>query len=229
MTISVSSSSSHHSSRSFEETSALFPIETNAVTPSPADSDASSNASPSAPLCDEKRDLPGGERARRERRVEVDGRGGDAEAVRPDEAGAVLADEGEELLLPLDALAADLRESGGDDDERAHAGVERLLGRLEHLVAGQADDREVDAARDLADGGVALHAGDRVALAVDGIRRAGEVARRGRCGRARRRCCRGGSRRRRRRRSSAGRTARATRERRRGRARRPVRDTSWSA
>ena len=59
-TTSVSGSSSHHSSRSFEETSALLPIETNADNPRPRDSAASSIASPSAPLWEEKPMLPTG-------------------------------------------------------------------------------------------------------------------------------------------------------------------------
>ena len=60
MTISVEGSSSHHSSRSFDETSALLPIEMNADSPSPLASARSSTASPSAPLCDEKPIFPAG-------------------------------------------------------------------------------------------------------------------------------------------------------------------------
>ena len=52
-TRSVASSSSHHSSRSLVETSALLPIETKAEMPSPRPSARSSSARPSAPLCDE--------------------------------------------------------------------------------------------------------------------------------------------------------------------------------
>ena len=46
---------------------------------------------------------------------------GDAEAVRADQPRPVRADEREQPLLALDALAADLGEAGRDDDERAHA------------------------------------------------------------------------------------------------------------
>ena len=46
----------------------------------------------------------------------------------------MLADEREQLLLPLHSLAAGLGEPGGDDDERANAGLKRLLGRVEHLA-----------------------------------------------------------------------------------------------
>src|SRR5262245_156063 len=46
--------------RSFEETSALLPIDTNAESPRPRDSHASSKASPRAPLWDEKPMLPAG-------------------------------------------------------------------------------------------------------------------------------------------------------------------------
>src|SRR5215210_4974021 len=59
-TTSVAASSSHHSRRSFVETSALLPIETNAERPRPRCPAASRSTSPSAPLCDEKPMLPGG-------------------------------------------------------------------------------------------------------------------------------------------------------------------------
>ena len=104
-------SSSHHSSRSLDETSALLPIETKAERPRPRASARSRSASPSAPDCEEKPIRPARERARRERGVEADGGGGDAEAVRADEPRSVGADEGEQLLLPLDALRARSRRS----------------------------------------------------------------------------------------------------------------------
>ena len=81
-TSAVVSSSSHHSSRSFVETSALFPIETNADRPRPRASAASSSATPSAPLCDEKPMFPARRRARGEGRVQARPGGRDAEAVR---------------------------------------------------------------------------------------------------------------------------------------------------
>ncbi len=59
-TTSVSGSSSQNSSRSFDETSALLPIDTNADRPRPRCSDCSSSARPSAPLCDEKATRPAG-------------------------------------------------------------------------------------------------------------------------------------------------------------------------
>ena len=51
------------------------------------------------------------------------GRRGDAEAVRAEETGAVVADEREQALLPLRAFAARLGEARRDDDERANAGA----------------------------------------------------------------------------------------------------------
>ena len=74
----VAGSSSHHSSRSFDETSALFPIETKAERPSPRDSAASSRARPSAPLCDEKPMCPRG--AERGANVALRLRAGDGDA-----------------------------------------------------------------------------------------------------------------------------------------------------
>ena len=70
-TTSVSGSSSQYSSRSFDETSALLPIDTNADSPRPRASACSSSARPSAPLCDENATRPGGNARRRERRVEA--------------------------------------------------------------------------------------------------------------------------------------------------------------
>jgi hypothetical protein len=50
----------HHSSRSFDETSALLPIETNAEKPRPRSDAFSSIARPSAPLWDDSAIRPGG-------------------------------------------------------------------------------------------------------------------------------------------------------------------------
>ena len=107
----MASSSSHHSSRSFEETSALLPIETKAERPSPRASAASSSARPSAPLCEEKPMLPlGAERAAKVA-FRLGAGDGDPEAVRADQPRAVRADEREQPLLPLGALAARPRRS----------------------------------------------------------------------------------------------------------------------
>src|SRR5207247_1353286 len=92
-------------------------------------------------------DPAGRERARGERRVQTGGRGRDPEAVRPDEAGPVRADEREQALLPLAALGAGLGEAGRDDaprpdplPERGHRDVVPLLDpRAEALRGG---DRE---------------------------------------------------------------------------------------
>ena len=75
-----------------------------------------------------------------------------------------------------DAFAARLGEARRDDDERADAGLERLLCRVEHQLARQADDREVDRLRDLRHRAVAVDAGDGVAVAVHRVHGAGEVA-----------------------------------------------------
>ena len=112
----------------------------------------------------------------REGRVEARLRDRDPEAVRPDHARAVGADEREQLLLALGALAPDLGEAGGDDDERAYALAERLLGGLEHGRRRQRDDGEVDRVRDLLDRGVRTNAGDRLAVPVHRVRGTREVA-----------------------------------------------------
>ena len=100
----------------------------------------------------------------------------DTEAVRPDQPRAVRADEREQPLLALGALAPDLGEARRDDDERADALAERLLGGFEHGRGRQRDHGEVDGVGDLLDRAVGAHARDRLAVAVDRVRRAGEVA-----------------------------------------------------
>ena len=121
---------------------------------------------------------------------------GDAEAVRPDEPRAVGAHEREQPLLAGAALRAELGEPGGDHAERAHSVAERRRGRIEHLLAGEADDGEVDEVGDLVDRAVGANAGDGLALEVHRVGGAREVGRRGCCGRARRRSSRAGARRR---------------------------------
>ena len=79
-------------------------------------------------------------------------------------------------LLAQAAFGADLCEAGGDDAERADAGFERFLCRAEHVLAGEADHRELDLLRDVGDARVAADAGDRLAAAVDRVGRAGEVS-----------------------------------------------------
>ena len=121
-TSSVSSSSSHHSSRSFVETSALFPIETKAERPSPRDAAASSSASPSAPLWEEKPMLPRGAGARART-----SRSGAAPATAmprqfgPTSRAPWARTSASSCSCALGALAPDLGEAGRDHDERAHA------------------------------------------------------------------------------------------------------------
>ena len=81
--------------------------------------------------------------------------------------------------LPTSAKPAEMTTQCAD------ALAERLLGRLQHGVGGQRDDREIDVVRDLLDRGVPPHARDRLAVPVHGVGRAGEVAGRGCSGRAR--------------------------------------------
>ena len=136
----VSGSSSQYSSRSFDETSALFPIETNADRPSPRPSAASRSASPSAPLCDETATFPGGSALGpnvafsrpQTRRC----RGNWARRASRRAHGSLRA------TRPVAfALGPHLREAGGDHAERLRAGAECVLGRLEHVLTGDADRR----------------------------------------------------------------------------------------
>ena len=114
---------------------------------------------------------PGGSGRAGEGRLQVRRRDGDTEAVRADEPCAVGAHEREQRVLALDALAARLGEARGDDTERAHAGGERGLGRIEHARARHADHRQVDGAVDLGDRAESLHAGDGRAALVHRVGR----------------------------------------------------------
>ena len=115
-----SSSSSHHSSRSFEETSALFPIETKAEKPRPPLGRRLEQREPERAALGREAD-----RARRQRprgaKVALRPSGGIAmpRQFGPTRRRAVRAHEREQLLLPLGALGAGLGEAGGDDAQRA--------------------------------------------------------------------------------------------------------------
>ena len=122
-----------------------------------------------------ERDATRRQRARRERGVQAEDGHGDAEAVRADEPRSVRSHEREQLLLALGAFGADLGESRGDHAQRLDALPQCLLCRLEHAAAGHADDCEVDWIGDLLDRRVRAHACDGLAVAVDGVRGAGEV------------------------------------------------------
>ena len=100
----------------------------------------------------------------------------DAEAVRSDQAGAVCTHEREQSFLSLDPLPADLGEPGRDDDERAHALPQRLLGRLEDGRGRERDDGQVDRVGDLFDRPIAANPRDGLAVSVDGVRSAVEIA-----------------------------------------------------
>ena len=84
--------------------------------------------------------------------------------------------EGEQLLLALDAFAPHLGEACRDDHERAHALAQRLLGGFEHRGRRQRDHGEVDLVRDLFDRAIGADAGHGLAVAVDREGGAGEVA-----------------------------------------------------
>ena len=98
-----------------------------------------------------ERRAAGGEGGSCERRVQPAGRRGDAEAVGPDQPGAVASHERQQLLLPGEPGGAGLGEACRDDADRADPGVERLLRRSENPVTGHTDDREVDGDRNVRD------------------------------------------------------------------------------
>ena len=129
-TSAVASSSSQCSSRSFDETSALLPIETNAETPEPARA-----RPPRAAPGPARRSATRRRCARRERTPARRSRSGatpldgEAEAVRADQPRAVRAHQRQQLAPGARALGARLGEARRDHADRPDAGRERRCGR----------------------------------------------------------------------------------------------------
>ena len=141
----MSASSSQYSSRSFDETSALLPIETKLESPRPRASASSRSARPRAPLCDENAIAARRERAARERRVQPRRVRRDAEAVRADQPRAVRAHEREQLVLarrpsaPVSAKPAEMTQSALTPVASA-ARAASSTARAGHADDGQVDD-----------------------------------------------------------------------------------------
>ena len=229
MTRRVSSSSSQYSSRSLDETSALLPMETNAENPSPRALAASSSASPRAPLWDAKPIGPRRKRLPGERGVDARRCHGEPEAVRPEQAGAVGANQRQQPLLALRALAAHLGEAGGQHAERPRPPLERLAGHLEHASGRHADHRQIDGLGKLGDRADGGNASAQAPPIGSRGRRARRSHPRRDCGTPWPRSIPPAPTRRSRRCSRAGRTARARRRRPRGRGCRRARGSSRSA
>ena len=114
-------------SRSLPLTSDLLPTETNSEMPMPSSPARLISSMPRPPDCDRKATGPRTGSHRCERRVHPHfGRGvHDAEAVRTDDAHPVAARGRHDRPFALLAARADLRESGGDDDDAVHAFLRR--------------------------------------------------------------------------------------------------------
>ena len=162
-------SSSQYSSRSFDETSALLPIETKRESPSPRAVACSSRARPSAPLCDEKPMFPAGNEcgakvafnpARPRRCPRQFGPTSRAPCARTSDSSSSWR------RSPSDA---GLGEPRRDHAERARTLAERSLRLGQHSLTRHAEDGEVDVAGDVRDRRVGLNAGDRRRLRVHRI------------------------------------------------------------
>ncbi len=160
------------------DTSARLPALTKVERPRPRPRTFSRIAVPSAPDWQKNPARPrGGISGASEAFSDTsDGGVDDAEAVGADQPQAVGAGQPDQLALPLAALLAGLGEAAGDDDQA----VDALGGAVEHDVldglGGYRDDRDVDVAGDVADGGVRRHAGHRVGRGVHDVDPAGVVA-----------------------------------------------------
>ena len=122
-----------------------------------------------------ERDVPGRELRSGERAIE--GRVGerDADAVRPEQACAVGADEREQLVLARHSLGAELGEARGDHADRSCPMSKDGLDDLEHRGSGNADEREIDGSRQILERCVSVDAVHRDAAAIDRIDGAGKA------------------------------------------------------
>ena len=165
----VSGSSSHHSSRSFEETSALFPIETNAERPSPRESGRLEQRQAQRPALGGEADVPRG----------AGGREGRVQAAAP--ATAMPRQFGPIRRPPWErtsassrscALGALARRSRRSRPRSRRARARRLRARPRPRRARarrHADDGQVDGLRDLRDGARTPRRRRRRPVAVDGV------------------------------------------------------------
>ena len=124
-------------------------------------------------LADE-RDLALQSHLARERRVQTRGGHHRAQAVGADDAHVVLAGLLEAGVLQSSALLADLLETGGDDDDAAHASLSALRHRTQDTLGGNADDGQVDLLGHVANGLVGLDAQHLAAGGVHGEHTAAE-------------------------------------------------------
>src|ERR1700722_16928180 len=149
----VTSSCSHHISRSLLDTSYLSPTEANEDTPRPSRARCSSRAMPMPPDWTTRPVTPGEGGGTGEGGVQADGRYRDAEAVRSDQAHAVLPAGGQQLRGRGDA--------SGDDHERLSASPAALLRHAHHAGRRDRDHHDIGRLRQLGDGGQGRPAGHR--------------------------------------------------------------------
>ncbi len=121
-------------------------------------------------------DRAGRERLPGERRVDARRGHGEPEAVRAEQAGAVGANERQQPLLSLGALAAHLGEAGGQHAEGPRPPLERLAGNLEHRVRRHADHGQIDGLGQLGGGADRADAAHSRSRSVHGVGAPGEAA-----------------------------------------------------
>ena len=169
-------SSSQYSSRSFDETSALFPIDTKLESPSPRASACFEQREAERAALRRERE-PACRRAPAcERRVETRGRRRDAEAVRPDEARAVRANEREQLVLPRALPRAPVSAKPAEMTQSAFTPVEAPT-RAASSTCSPGTQMTARSTRPGTSSIVRIpgHAADRLGTAVDRVRGSGEV------------------------------------------------------
>ena len=122
--------------------------------------------------------FPGGSARGGERRVQpATAADGDAEAVRPEEPGAVGADEAEQRVLALLVLRRRPRRSPAEMTQSARTPASSAASAASSTAPpGRRSTARSTGSGIVGDRAVAAHAGDGLAVAVDRIRGAGELA-----------------------------------------------------
>ena len=142
-------------------TSALLPIDTNDEMPAPPAWASAAMAIPTPPDCEAMAIPPGTERLAGERGVQPARGRDDAEAVRPDEAHAVAAGGGEQLVLQAAPSAPSLGEPGRDDHGGRDAGGATTVDDVGHRRCGHGDDGEIGHVVELVELGHGVDPADR--------------------------------------------------------------------
>ena len=167
----VSGSSSHHSSRSLEDTSALFPTETNPDSPRPWRASVREHREPQRAALRREADRSLREGVGREGRIQPQRRHGDPQAIRAHQSHPARSRQLQQAAFPPPSGTTALGESGRDHADAARPSVECLAHLPDDRCPGNAYDGQVDRFADIGDPAVrnvVRHRGTRPVHGMDG-------------------------------------------------------------